>query len=118
MCEFLGGMRRIGTSMMLVAALIFALHSGAAGVLKFVRSAQAAVSLNQHDNGDPSDHDHEDQCKTGCCGTSCTTAVLSTAPAHVAPGEVSSVLSGLGTLLWSSADAHGIKRPPRPSSMA
>jgi hypothetical protein len=138
-------MRRLGASMMLVAALAFAFHSGVVAASEFGPAApvgqvaahdhgqaanhdratdhhdgpRASAAAGTHVAGDHGDHDHgKGHCKTNCCGAACTTAVLSTPAFHVSRVEISSVLIGLFVPVLSGIDPSALKRPPRTPSIA
>jgi hypothetical protein len=137
-------LRRLGASMMLVAALAFAFHSGVVAASDVAGSSRASASsvqshqsqgphdhvLGEHgsaaeggahvhaDAGHSGHHDGKGHCKANCCGAACTIAVLSTPAFQVSRVEVSSVLTGLFAPALSGIDPSGLKRPPRTPSIA
>jgi hypothetical protein len=131
-------LRRLGTSIMLAAALAFAFHnavvaadiSGASGCNGHVHTAAthdhaAAHELagvvqshgHQHASADRTHHDgtsHEGDCKVPCCGSACTTALLVTPTMpQIVRGRPTSVLAAHRQAVHE-AQPSGLKRPPRP----
>jgi hypothetical protein len=131
-------LRRLGTSIMLAAALAFAFHnaavaadiSGASGCNGHVHTAathdhaaaheHAGVAHShghQHASTDQTYHDgtsHKGDCKVPCCGSACTTALL-VAPTmpQIVRGQLTSVLA-VHRQAVHEAQPSGLKRPPKP----
>jgi hypothetical protein len=132
-------LRRLGTSIMLVAALAFAFHnaavaadiSGPGGCNGHVHTAatQDHAAAHQHASAAHS-HDHQHastnhadrdgtsqkgDCKVPCCGSACTTALLVTpGMPQIVRGRPVSVLS-VHHRAVHEAQPSGLKRPPRPA---
>lgn len=129
-------MRRLGTSLMLLAACAFALHTGVVAadfgaVADYVHAgfdahehADAVDAAHAHTDGDHlhlavaggkhADQKHHGHCKVPCCGTGCTIAVLAFG-ISLEPARTRSARAPLPlAITLSSTDLKGLKRPPRP----
>lgn len=117
--------RRLATSVMLLAALAFAFHTGAVAADFGLTDCVAHASSLDHVHADASAREHKtgaggdrvsaerSHCKVPCCGSACTVAVLASVY------SISPVRSSCMTALilpahaLSHTEPHGIERPPR-----
>jgi hypothetical protein len=135
-------LRRLATSIMLVAALAFAFHnaavaaniSGPIGCNGHVHSTATHDHGAVHERSGVSHHidvthsqtqhaastsgkkdgtTHKGTCKVPCCGTACTTALLVTPPLpQIVRGRPQTVLTAYSPAIHE-AQPIGLKRPPR-----
>jgi hypothetical protein len=136
-------LRRLGTSMMLVAALAFAFHNAAVaadisgpigcnghvqgtathdrGAVQEHSGAYHHIHLthshaHQHAASHSSNQDgttHKGTCKVPCCGTACTTALLVTPPLPQIVRGRPKTVLTAYSPAIHEAQPIGLKRPPR-----
>lgn len=118
-------LRRLATSVMLLAVLAFAFHTGAVAadfgaadcVTHTFGSALDDTHADAHAHAHNAGADHgslaRSHCKVPCCGSACTVAVLASVYSILPVRESCMTAPTLPVCALSDTEPRGLERPPR-----